>query len=214
MCVGRNFSFSFFLSAQGWKSDFSEEKRGSSGTSPDIRLNDAGIQFGYVEQRAEQILHRLERPLHLPDQHPSFVAVCSSASAEIDEMGCIERLQHVMACCSKETRFRQVSLLGRFLGLDEFDVGLFKVPSVARNSSVRMRTLLSRLIAVWKSEKALPCWSMERSTRETSASLIRFSFSRSLICRKGIRWLYSSVRRPKAMPVNVWFRCMDLYCSP
>ena len=129
----------------------------------------------------------------------------------------VQRLQHVVAGGGEEPGLGQVRLFGGFLGGDQIDVGLFQPPQGRMqflSAACAMR--FSRLIAVWNSEKALPCWSIERSTRLISAALIFFSRSSVVDVLSGtVDRSYSAAwRSPKAMPVKVWFRCIGRYCSP
>ncbi len=82
---------------------------------------------------------------------------------------------------------------------------------VVVSASVRERTLSSSIVAAWNSENAPPCRFMSRSTRSISFWLTRVSRATSRSSSSTVAMVHLALI---ATPVNVWFTCIALYCSP
>ena len=90
----------------------------------ELRPGRAGVEAGDVEQRAENLLDRLERHVDLAREIGAVVAASSRALGERAriEAGGVQRLENVVAGRGEEARLGDVRVLGDGLGAGELGV--------------------------------------------------------------------------------------------
>ena len=104
------------LARQRREFDFELAQQLVDAEGDDLRLHGAGVEPRNVEQRAEDLLHRLERGVDIGDEPRIFAAALAlDQRGDIEARG-IERLQDVVAGGGEEPRLGDVGLFGVGLG--------------------------------------------------------------------------------------------------
>ena len=125
----------------------------------DFGLHHAGVELGDVEQRAQQVFHRLQRALDLAHQLPAFIAGLDLGERRDRQMRGIQRLQHIVAGGGEEPGLGEVRQFGILLRRAEIDVRLLEPaerrvqflgavahPVFQRNSSLEQREGVALLV--------------------------------------------------------------------
>ena len=120
--TARTSSSSPFSRASGANSTSSWRSSSSMRKSTNLGLHRAGIEPRNVEQRAEDLLDRLERGVDLPTSSRILAAALALDQAGDVEPRGIERLQDVVAGGGEEPGLGDVGLVGFGLGAAELGV--------------------------------------------------------------------------------------------
>ena len=193
--VARNRRSRPFLSAIGRKSDSSEWNSGWSVTFPISGRTTPASSFEMSSNvRSRSSIVSKARSTWATSCLPSAV-VCNSDRAETDRWAAFNGCSTSWLAAARNRVLDRLACSALSLAETRSMLDCSSRRSAPRRSSVCWRTRPSRLIAVWNSEKALPCCSIERSTRLIRAWLMRFSRSTSSICEMLITRLPACARR-------------------
>ena len=74
----------------------------------DIRRRPAGVEFGNVEQCAEQVVHRGQRRFDSANDLTAFACAYAAVQLRDEKPDRMQRLAQIVACRSQETGFGEI----------------------------------------------------------------------------------------------------------
>ncbi len=189
------------------------------------RLHHAGLEPRDVEDRLQHLLDAVERVLDLIGDAAGFCRVAAIRQCRERQPRRVQGLQQIVADGGEKARLQAIGALGLVAGGDDLDVGAFEPgqrgfqlfgsqPDLRFEADRGLEQRVGVGLLIHRAFDALHQRRVDLRQLGDAPEVFRFLRGCSRTAAVSCHAHAAVSRRPKAMPVSVWFRCMALNCSP